>query len=267
MNVFLRELVAFRRSTITWIISLSVMVLVFLIGMYPAFTADVDASMQLISQLPEALRRAFSIQLSTFFTIYGFFAYILNFVLVAGAVQAMNLGTGVVAKENAGKTADFLLSKPVTRQGVMSAKLAAALVWVTSTSVVFGVAALIAASIATDGEVDAGNFLLMASTFFLVQIFFVALGALLAVIIPKVKSVISVTLPTVFALYIVGTLGDVLGNEEVRYLSPFKFFDPMYMAGKGEIEMKYLILELVLIAVAIIATYVIYLRKDVRAPA
>lgn len=267
MNVFLREVASYRKSTIIWIVSLSVGVFVFLTGMYPTFTQDIEASKELISQLPEALRRAFSIQLSTFFTIYGFYAYLLNFVGVAGAVQAMNLGTGVIAKENAGKTADFLLSKPIARHRIMSSKLAAALFWTLATSVVFGGMSLLAAAIATEGDFDAGNFALMTSTFFLLQLFFVALGALFAVIIPKIKSVISVTLPTVFALYIVGTLGDVLGNEEVRYLTPFKFFDPMYMASKGQIEGRYLALELALVAIALVATYVIYLRSDVRAPA
>ena len=39
------------------------------------------------------------------------------------------------------------------------------------------------------------------------------------------KSVVSVTLPTVFALYIIGTLGEVVGEDKVRYISPFRYYD------------------------------------------
>jgi len=267
MNVFLREVRAYRTSTLIWAASLSTLVIVFLVGMYPAFSQDVEASKQLISQLPEAIQRAFSIQVSTFFTVYGFFAYLLNFAVVAGAVQAMNLGTGVISKEISGKTADFLLSKPITRPKVISSKLVAALLAIVFTSTVFAVVSLVCANIATTEPVSTRNFLLMASTFFLIQLFFLVLGALFAVIIPKIKSVIAVTLPTVFAFFIVGTLGDLIGNVDVRYITPFKFFDTMYIAGAGRIEGRFLALELVLVVIALVATYLIFLKKDVRAAA
>ena len=263
MNVFLRELSAYRRSTITWVISLSVMVLAFMAGMYPAFTQDVEATRNLLSQLPEAVRVAFSISLANFFTVYGFYAYLLNFALLAGAIQAMNLGTGVISKEVSGKTADFLLSKPLTRPKVLSYKLGAALSMVLFTSAVFAVVSYVAALIASAEAVSATKVFLLAFTFLLAQLFFLALGALFAVLIPKVKSVISVTLPTVFAFYIVGTLGDVLGQEAVRYASPFKFFDSIYVISNKSLEGTYLAFEIALVVAAIVATYVIYLKKDI----
>lgn len=266
MNILLHELRTYRSSTIIWTASLCGLVLMFM-AMFPAFTRDIDATRNMLAQLPEALRAAFSIQLETFFTVFGFYAYLMSFAMVAGAVQAMNLGTGVISKEVAGKTADFLLSKPVTRQRVVTAKMVAALISVVFTSAVFSAVSYVAATAASEEPVAALDFLLMSSTFFLVQLFFVALGGLFAVIIPKVKSVISVTLPTVFAFYIVGTLGEVLGNVDVRYLSPFKFHDMMYIASKGAFETKFVILESVLVVAAVVATYVIYLKRDVRAAA
>ncbi len=104
-------------------------------------------------------------------------------------------------------------------------------------------------------------------TFFLIQLIFLALGALFAVLLPKVKSVVSVTLPTVFGLYIIGTLGEVVGQDKVRYISPFRYYDPAYIISKVGLEGRYLLVELVLVVVAIVAVYVIYLKKDVRAAA
>lgn len=264
MNVFLREIRAYRSSTLVWIASFAGLVVVFLVGLYPAFTTDVATTKDLISSLPAAVRAALSISLSTFFTIYGFFAYLLNFTLVAAAVQAMNLGTGVISKEITGKTADFLLSKPLTRPKVISSKLAAAFSMIVVTSAAFTLVSYLAALVAAGSEpVKAGTFLLIALSFFLIQVFFVALGALFAVLLPKVKSVIAITLPTVFAFFIIGTLGDVLGQEAVRYISPFKYVDPMYVITKTSIEVEYLLVEAVIVIVAIVATYVIYLRKDI----
>ncbi len=264
MNVFLREVKAYRKSTIIWIASLCGLILVFM-ALYPAFTTDIAATKQILSSFPAALRRALNLSLGNFFTIYGFYGYLLGFAILAGSIQAMNLGTGVISKEVAGKTADFLLSKPITRTRVVSAKLAAALAMVVLTNVVFSVVSYLAAMVVAKEPFGAGIFFLMSFTLFLVQLIFLSLGALFAVSLPRVKSVVSVTLPTVFALYIIGTLGDVLGNDKVRYLSPFKFYDPNYIINHASIEGRYVILEVAIVVVAIAMSYVIYVKKDVRA--
>jgi len=266
VGVFLREIRAYRKSTLIWMAALSGIVALFM-GMFPAFTNDVEASRNLLSQLPEALRTAFNIQLANFFTIYGFYGYLLNFALLAGGIQAMNVGAGVISKEVAGKTADFLLSKPVTRSSVLTSKLAAALAVIVSTNVVFSLLAYLAALLMSEDPFGAGTFFLMSFTLFLIQLFFLALGALFAVIIPKIKSPVSVSLPTVFAFYIIGTLGDVLGNENVRYASPFKFYDSTYIINNTALEGRYLALEAVLVVAFIAATYVIFHKKDIRAAA
>jgi len=266
VNVFLRELSAYRKSTIIWCASLSAILIVFM-ALYPAFTNDVAAARKVLSQFPEALRTALNISLANFFTIYGFYGYLLSFAILAGAIQAMNVGTGIISKEVSGKTADFLLSKPMTRARVVSAKLAAALTIIVITNVVFsGVSYLVALTVATE-KFAAGKLFLMASTMFLVQLIFLALGALFAVLIPKIKSVIAVSMPTVFTLYIISTLGDVLGNDKVRYLSPFKFFDTNYIIKNVSLEGKFLALEAAIIIVAVALSYVIYVKKDVRASA
>ncbi len=267
MNVFLREIRAYRKSTLIWTASLCALVIVFMVGMLPAFTKDVEASKNLIGQLPEAIRIAFNVQLETFFTVYGFYGYLLGFASVAGAIMAMNLGTGIISKEVSGKTADFLLSKPITRPKVITAKLAAALVAIVFTSALFAVVGYFSAQAASEEPVAAKTFFLMSLTFFLIQLLFLALGALFAVLLPKVKSVIAVTLPTVFALYIIGTLGEVVGQDAVRYISPFRYFDTGYIIRNVSLENTYLVLEVILVVVAITATYLIYVKKDVRAAA
>ena len=107
----------------------------------------------------------------------------------------------------------------------------------------------------------------MASTMLLVQLMFLALGALFAVTIPKIKSVVAVSLPVVFAFYIIGTVGDLLGNEEFRFASPFRYYDMGYMVRNGSVETKFLVIEVLFVAAAIAATYVIYNKKDIHAAA
>jgi len=263
VNVFLRELTAYRKSTMIWAASLSGITLVFM-ALYPAFTVDVDATREILSQFPEAIRAALNISLANFFTVYGFFGYLLGFAMLAGSIQAMNLGVGVISKEVSGKTADFLLSKPITRSTIVTAKLGAALVMLLITNVVFATVSYLAAMTVSDDPLQTDTFFLLLSTMLLVQLIFLALGALFAVIIPKVKSVVSVSLPTVFAFYIIGAIGDVLENDAFRYVSPFRFFDTNYIITNVRLESRYLAVEAAFVVVAIVLAYVIYLKKDVR---
>lgn len=264
MNVFLRELAANRKSTLTWMVSMAGMVVMFMAGMYPAFTSDLAAAKDLIGSLPPAVTAAFGISLDTFFSVFGFYAYFLTFATVAAAIHAMNTGTDVISKEFSGKTADFLMSKPVKRWKIITAKLAAALVSIVAVSITFGVAGYYAALSATEEPFSAGTFFLLSLTVLLVQMFFVALGALFGVTLPKVKSVVTVSLPVVFAFFIIGTLGELVGAEEIRYLTPFKFFDPVYIMTNRAIQSRWLLLDAAFVVAFIIAVYVVFQKKNVR---
>lgn len=267
MNIFLRELSAYRKSTLIWMAVMSAMGFVFMAGMWPGFSSDITAAKDLLSNLPPAVKAAFSISLENFFTVFGFYAYLLTFATVAMGIQAMNVGTGVISKEFSGKTADFLLSKPVKRWQVLSAKLAAALVSVVLVGVTFGVVTYVAALIGTEESFSAATFFLLSATVLLVQIFFLALGMLFAVLIPKIKSVVTVSLPAVFAFFIIGTLGEIVGNEEVRYITPFKFFDPLYIMNNQSLETKFLLLEVAAVAVLVAVAYTTFQKKNLRASA
>ena len=266
MNVFLRELKAYRRSTLIWGASLSAIVIMFM-SLYPAFTNDLAAVQKVFAQFPAALKTALNLNAASFFTINGFYGYLLSFAILAGAIRAMNLGTGIISKEVAGKTADFLLTKPIARSRVVSAKLAAALVSIVITDLIFWVVSYIGALVVSKHPFDATTFFLMSITLLLVQLMFAALGAMFAVSLPKIKSVISVSLPTVFAFYIIGTLGDLLGNNTLRYVSLFKFYDTSYIITNVRLDGTFLIVEAALVAVAIALSYTIYVKKDVRASA
>ena len=262
MNLFLRELRAYRRSTLIWAASLGVIVVLFM-GLYPGFSSDVAGLEKVLEQFPAAIKAAFNLTADTFLTAAGFYGYVLSFVILAAAIQAMNLGTGVIAKEGSGKTADFLLSKPVTRSRVITAKLLAVMLAVVLTNLVVVAVSFAGMAAVAPDEFEPVTIGLMAFTMLLVQIVFLALGALMGVVLPKVKSVVSVSLPTVFAFYIIGALGDVLGNEEVRFVSPFRYFDPSYIIRNQSLETAYVILGAGIVVVAIALSYVVFLKKDV----
>jgi ABC-2 type transport system permease protein len=233
--------------------------------MFPAFIKDVAVTKKLLASLPLALRSAVGIQLETFFSIFGFYSYLFLYVMLTGSVQAMNLGTSLISKEDRSKTAEFLLTKPVTRSQIVTSKLFAAFVLLVITNVVYLIAASTVAKAVSIEPFSMKIFLMISAVLFLVQLMFLSLGVLVSVIVPKIKSVISVSLPTVFGFFIISMIGSIIGDEAVRYITPFKFYEPNYIIKNGSYEMRFVVIEIVFIVVAIAASYAIYARKDIRA--
>lgn len=264
MNMFLHELKAFRKFTITWTFALVALVILFL-SMFPSISREVDVFKELISGFPEAVRMALGLSVENIGSILGFYSYIFLYISLIGAIQAMNLGTSIVSKELREKTADFLLTKPVTRTKIMTSKLLAALTSLVITNIVYLVTATMMASLVETKEYSTKIFLLLSLTLFFLQLIFLALGIIVSVVVPKIKSVLPISLGTVFAFFIIGALASTTGDDALRYLTPFKYFDFAYIVQNSSYEPSFMMVAIGFIAIAITASYFIYSKRDIHA--
>ena len=263
MNIFRHELRAYRKSTIIWTISLIMIVALFM-SFYSSFAKDAEEFTKIMEGYPEAIRNLLGVNLINFFTILGFYSFLLTFITLCGAIQAMNLGTSIVSKEVREKTADFLLTKPVTRTAVMTAKLLAAFSSLVITNITYiAAASFILFQVKTD-DFSVKLFMMLSLTIFFVQLLFLAIGIFISVMVPKIKSVLTVSLSTVFAFYFLGMFSSTTGEEAKRYLSPFKYFDTVYIIEHSSYEATFLITGAVIMILLIAASYYIYVKKDIH---
>jgi ABC-2 type transport system permease protein len=264
MNIYIHELKANRKSTIIWSLSLMMIVVLFL-SFYPSFSKDADDFTKIMAGYPEAIRNALGVNLGNFFSVIGFYCFPLSFITLCGAIQAMNLGTSIVSKEVREKTADFLLTKPVTRTTVLTFKLLAAFTSIVITNIVYLVAASFMAFQVKTEDFSFKIFIMLSLTMFFIQLMFLALGIIISVLVPRIKSVLTVSLATVFAFYFLGIFSSTSGEEAKRYISPFKYFDTGYIIKHGSYEATFLIVGAVIITVAIASSYFVYAKKDIHA--
>lgn len=263
MNMFLHELQAYRKSTIIWTCSLAALIILML-SIFPAFAQDVAMAKKLLEGLPEGVRKALGISLDNFFSLLGFYSYVFLYVTLCGAIQAMNLGTSIVSKEVREKTADFLLTKPVSRMEIMTAKLLAALTSLVITNVIYLIIAGIMASIVKSGPFNQKIFLMISVTLFFVQLMFMSLGVIVSVVVPKIRAVLPISLGTVFGFFILGMFDSVIGDKAMRYIIPFKYFDTAYIIKNASYETSFVIIEIVFVIAAIGASYLVYAKKDIH---
>lgn len=264
MNMFLHELKAYRKSTIIWTCSLVVLV-VFFLSIYPAFSREAATFKKLLEGFPEPVRKAFGLSVDSMSSILGFYSYLFLYITLCGAIQAMNLGTSIVSKEVREKTADFLLSKPVTRANIMTSKLLAALTSILITNIVYLAVASTMATIVKTEDYNYKIFFMLSLTLLFVQLMFLALGVIVSVVVPKIKSVLPISLGTVFGFFIIGMLASTTGEGAMRYLTPFKYFDTNYIIKNSNYEAVFIVIEIIFIIAAITASYFIYSKKDIHA--
>ena len=105
----------------------------------------------------------------------------------------------------------------------------------------------------------------MSLSFFFIQIIFAAMGFIMAVVIKKIKSVLPVALSTVFALFSIGAIGAALQREEFYYLSPFKYFDPLYIIQHNAYHGQFVIVGAVFVVAAVVLSYALFVKKDIHA--
>jgi len=264
MNMFLHEMKAYRKSTIIWTCSLITLVVLFL-SLFPSFSKEAQAFKEIMKGFPEPVRKAMGLSVDSMSSILGFYSYMFLYTTLCGAIQAMNLGTSIVSKEVRANTADFLLTRPVTRSKIMTSKLMAALTCLVITNVIYLLASSIMVSFVATEKYSYKIFFMISITLFFVQLMFLALGIIISVLIPKIKSVLPISLGTVFAFFIIGMFIATTGDDAMRYITPFKYFDANYIQKNSSYEVSFIIIGIGFIIAAITASYFVYSKKDVHA--
>ncbi|MGO4544139.1 ABC transporter permease subunit [Paenibacillus sp. 2TAB23] len=264
MNIFLHELKFYGKSTLIWSVSL-VALLVLFMSMYPSIAGDIDSFKKLLDGYPEAVRKAIGLEVENLGSVLGFYAYIFLYLSLCGAIQGMNIGTSIISKEIRDKTADFLMTKPLSRFTILTSKILAALTSLAATNVLFLVAANIMLDQVKSEEYSAVTFVMITITLFFVQLIFLALGVVISVIARKIKSVLTLSLGTVFTFFIVGMLVSTGDDETKRYLSPFKYFDTAAISRSSSYEASFLLAGAGVVLISLLISYFVYIRKDIHA--
>lgn len=262
MNILKHELKLYRKSTIIWTLSLAAVIVLFS-SIFPSFKDSADAMNKVLASFPEALKQALGLSTMDMSTAVGFLGFMFSYVILVGGVQAMNLGLSLLSNEQRDKTADFLFAKPVRRIQILHAKFAAGLINIVTTNVIFTIVTFIAVGMI---EKDFSNKILMlfVGSLFLVQLFFLTFGMFISVFMDKLKTVIPVSLGVVFGFFILNLLNESITGKPLSALTPFAYFSTSGIYENGSYDMKWLLLNCILVVVFSVGAYIRYIKKDIH---
>ena len=264
MNVYWKEMRSGLKSLIIW--SLGVMLFIMAsMQKYSVFSLD-PATLDIMNQLPPALRDMFGVGYLDFTKVSGFYGMIYPYLLLMVAVHASMLGAVIVSKEERDKTSEFLYAKPASRKSILTAKSLAAVTTVVLLNLVTWAASAVLIGTFGGGE-DMGSALttLMAGLL-LIQLLFTALGVASAAVMARPKAATGIATGVVLATYLLSVAIDVSGRlNALRALTPFQYFDARRIVGRGEgLEAWGILICLILAAALAGASCLRFAKRDLK---
>ncbi|APV44973.1 ABC-2 type transport system permease protein [Dehalogenimonas formicexedens] len=266
-NVFLHEFRMKLKSALGWSVAVAAVVFAFS-AMFSTISSQIGSVNDFLNNFPKELLIAFGLNGVDLSTILGFYSFMFLFAQLLLAIQAASYGFGLVSVEEAEWTADFLLTKPVKRDRILSSKLLAAFAGLTITNAATWVASLTFLNLFKGSQsFDTGTLFLLLASIVVFQLFFLGVGLGVSLLVKRVRSVITYALALSFGMYVLAAFGNLLGSSILEKISPFKHFDPVYIIGHNSYDAPLVVVSVLVIVVSIAAGYMLYTRRDIPAVA
>ena len=265
MNVYLFELRMYKKSILIWSLSISFWI-IFYMAFYPMIAADAVGYDTMMEGFPEEFLAIFGMNIDLpMSSILGYFSLTFSMAQIPIAIQAANYGFHSLSVEERELTADFLLSKPVTRSKIIISKFFAALTSLTIVNVFVWISSLSSLYLFKgDTTFPLDNVLILLPTVILFQLFFLSVGMLISVSIKKVSSVLSFSMALAFGLYILNSLNTLLSSDFLGIFSAYTHFNPAYILVEGKYHIGFTIISISIITISLIMSYFLYLKRNIH---
>ena len=213
MVMYLREIYRNRKSTILWtsiLVSYNVCILLLFPSLQGNLKGTVDAMM---ASFPKEMMAAFGLDRVSMTEILGYYnAYCYLIVTILGGIFAVLQGSAILSKEEDERTIEFLLSKPVSRNKIVTSKVCAVLTNIAILNVVTSLFTYLTICLVTKESYNMTALLLLFIGPMFMQITFGAIGLITAVFVVKAR-----------INYPIG-VGVVLGCYFISIIAVFLFF-------------------------------------------
>lgn len=263
-NIFKHEFLMHLRSVISW--SLAVVVLLFIfMAVFASLAEDMQLLYDALERMPQELLIAFGMTDVDLSSVLGFYGFGFVFVQLCLALQAAGYGFGLVSVEERDLTADFLLTRPVSRPTILTSKLLAALTGLLITQVVLWSSSFLLVNFYRNGQTyDSRALVLLLVGTFVFQLFFLSVGVVVSLLMKRVRSVTTLAMALAFGMYVLSAFSGMLGTETLDVITPFKHFEPQYILSNAAFDLPYVLLSVAVIVLSLAASYVLYQRRDIH---
>lgn len=261
MTIVKHELRQGKMAFFIWMASIGFLMAV-CIFLFPEMKGEMDGISDMFASMG-SFTAAFGMDRLNFGTLIGFYAVECGNILgLGGAFYAAFCAVSILSKEEKDRTAEFLLTHPVSRKRIVTEKLLAVLIQITVMNLV--IYALSVGSIAVIGEeIPWKELNLLHLAYYLLQI---ELGGICFGISAFLrKGSVGAGLGIATGMYFLNLIANIAEVADfLKYITPFGYAEGADIVTNGCLDGKMVVIGMTIAAVGILLAYMQYCKKDIR---
>lgn len=262
MTIYIKELKQSFKSLCIWTASISFLMLVCIV-LFPEMKNEMDSVSDVFANMG-GFTAAFGMDKLSFGELMGFYGIECgNIIGIGGGFFAALTGISALAKEEKERTAEFLLTHPVSRFSVVSQKLLSVVTQVIILNlVVVGASLISAAAIGENYEMK--EFVLLHTAYLIMQleISCICLGASAFI----KRGSIGIGLGFALALYFMNIVCNISDRADfLRYITPYAYSEASSIISDARLDTGLIAMGAVIAAAGIAISFFKYIKKDIAA--
>ncbi len=235
------------------------------IGIYSSMRDSMAEISDLYATLPESIMEALNFGEDQWNTMLGFYAiYFVYYVPIMGGIFAYYLGGRLLADEEQNKTAEFLLSRPLSRNAVVATRLLVYTIYIAGFNVLVYVTGLVSCGIASDWDYSVLNFTILHIYGMMFCLFIGYLGFFISVLMKKARSSVMIGVTIVMGSYLFDMVIRITDRVQfLSYLTPYKYMNIDAISPDYGLDTWRLLVLFGASVILITVSFLRYRRKDI----
>ena len=260
MTLIKHELKQGRISFIIWTVSIGFL-LAICVFLFPEMKGQMEGISKIFSAMG-SFTAAFGMDRLNFGTLIGFYAIECGNVCgLGGAFYAALCAVSVLSKEEKDKTAEFLLTHPVSRSRIITEKLIAVLIQITAMNMIIYMISI--SSMTIIGEtIPWKEVNLLHLAYYILQIELGGICFGISAFLRKGTAGIGLGIAAMmYFLNLIANISDVA--DFLKYITPFGYCEGADIISSGRLDGTLVAIGMIIGIAGIAAAYLYYTRKDI----
>ncbi|MCR5624496.1 MAG: ABC transporter permease [Lachnospiraceae bacterium] len=262
MNILKHEIKQQKIPLLIWSLSIGALVAMCVL-MYPDMKSQMNGVNDMFSSMGN-FTEAFGMDELNFGTLIGYYGVEGgNMLGIGGAFFAAIIAISALMKEEKERTAEFLLTHPVSRKRVITEKLIATFCIIVIMNVIVLLCS-IGSILAIKEDVFWKELILFHLAYLLMQ--FEIAGICFGISAFLRKAGVGIGIGVAGLMYLLNIVANISEDAKpLKYITPFGYTESSDIINNVEINVDYLIPGMIIMVAGIVVAYVKYIRKDISA--
>lgn len=260
MTIYIKELKQSFKSLCIWTASIAFMMLVCVL-LFPEMKSEMDSVSSIFANMG-GFTAAFGMDKLSFGQLMGFYGIECGNVLgIGGGFFAALAGISVLANEEKERTAEFLLTHPISRVSIIAQKLLSVLTQVVVLNIVVVAVSLISAAVINE-SFEMKEFILLHVAYLIMQLEISCICFGISAFIRRGS--IGIGLGLALAFYFMNLVCNMTEQAEfLRYITPYAYAEASNIISEAKLDTVLIVIGIIIAVIGAAVGFIKYTKKDI----